>query len=235
MYEAVHAVPDGDGTVARMALTAADHGYDGIVVRNHGDTPSSYDPEEIREAYGIDVVPGVEIRATDSSRASGFVGTYRGDRPLVAVHGGDTDINRFAVEQPAVDVLAHPMRGEGDFNHVLAKEAAANGVRVELSFANVLRKSGGPRVRALRDLRKLHELLEQYDAPFVVSADPFSHLHVRAPREIRALGEVVGLPADDIERGLNEWEEIVDRNRDRLSESFVEPGVWRGSREDGEG
>lgn len=232
MYEAVHAVPDGNSTVARMALTADDHGYDGIVVRNHGDVPASYDPKAIREAYGIDVVTGVEIRAADPSRASGFVGTHRGDRPLVAVHGGDTEINRFAVEQPAVDVLAHPMRGEGDFNHVLAKEAAANGVRVELSLSDVLRKSGGSRVRALRDLGKLHELLDQYDAPFVVSADPFSHLHLRAPRGLRALGDVVGLPADVIERGLREWKSIIDRNRDRLSESFVEPGVWRGSRDD---
>jgi ribonuclease P/MRP protein subunit RPP1 len=232
MYEAVHAVPDGESTVARMALTASECDYDGVVVRNHGDAPASYDPGAIVEEYDIDVVPGVEIRASDPSRASGFVGNHRQDSALVAVHGGDPAINRFAVEQPAVDVLAHPMAGEGDFNHVLAKEAAANGVRVELSLADVLRKSGGPRVQALRDLRKLHELLTQYDAPFVVSADPFSHLHLRAPRELRALGDVVGIPAADIERGLAEWGAVVERNRERLSESFVEPGVWRGSRDD---
>jgi ribonuclease P/MRP protein subunit RPP1 len=231
MYEAVHAVPDGESTVARMALTASDYAYDGIVVRNHGDAPASYDPEAISEEYGVDVVPGVEVRASDPSRASGFVGNHRGDRPLVVVHGGDPAINRFAVEQAAVDVLAHPMVGDGDFNHVLAKAAADNGVRVELSLARVLRREGGPRVQALRDLRKLHELLTQYDAPFVVSTDPFSHLHLRAPRELRALGDVVGIPGADIERGLNEWGAVVERNRERLSDAFVEPGVWRGSRE----
>jgi ribonuclease P/MRP protein subunit RPP1 len=231
MYEAVHALPDGESTVARMALTASEAGYDGIVVRNHGDAPASYDPERIEAEYGIDVVPGVEVRAEDPSRASGFVGNHREQRPLVAVHGGDPAINRFAVEQPAVDVLAHPMVGDGDFNHVLAREAADNGVRVELSLQRALRNDGGPRVQALRDLRKLHELLDHYDTPFVVSADPTSHLHMRAPRELAALGETVGIPAEDIETGLAEWEQLVARNRDLLSESFVEPGVWRGRRE----
>lgn len=229
MYEAVHALPDGDSTVARLALTAREYGFDGIVVRNHGDSPASYDPAEIREAYDVDVVTGVEVRADDPSRASGFVGNHRDDQTIVAVHGGDTTMNRFAVEQPAVDVLTHPMVDDGDFNHVLAREAADNDVRVELSFRRVLRRDGGPRVQALRGLRKLHELLTQYDTPFVVSADPTTHLHLRAPRELAALGEQVGIPASDIEHGLREWGRLAERNRERQSDSFVEPGVWLGS------
>lgn len=232
MYEAVHALPDGDSTVARLALTAGDYGFDGIVVRNHGDSPASYDPGRISDEYGIDVVTGVEVKADDPSRASGFVGNHRDDRTIVAVHGGTPAMNRFAVEQPAVDVLAHPMVGDGDFNHVLAREAAKNGVRVELSFRRVLRRDGGPRVQALRGLRKLHELLTHYDAPFVVSADPSSHLHLRTPRELVALGDQVGIPGEDIERGLREWERLAARNRERQSDEFVEPGVRLGSRDD---
>jgi len=227
MYEAVHAHPDGETTVARLAMTASEAGFEGVVVRNHGDSPASYDPESIGETYGIDVVTGVEIRASNPSRASGFVGNHRETVTVVAVHGGDPAINRFAVEQPAVDVLAHPMAGDGDFNHVLARAAADNGVRVELSLGAVLRERGGSRVRALRDLRKLCELLEQYDTPYVVSADPTSHLQIRAPRELRAVGETVGLSGEQIEAGLCEWGRLASRNRERTSERFVEPGVWR--------
>ncbi|MFT4921874.1 MAG: ribonuclease P/MRP protein subunit RPP1 [Haloarculaceae archaeon] len=230
MYEGIHAHPDGTSTVARMALTASEHGYDGIVVRNHGDSPSSYDPEGISETYGVDVVTGVEVRASDPSRASGFVGNHRADKTVVAVHGGDPEINRFAVEQPAVDVLAHPMREEGDFNHVLAREAAENGVRVELSLRRILHQGGGQRVRAIRDLRKLWEILDHYDAPFVVSADPESHLGVRSPRDLEALGDVVGIDPEKVAGGLREWGRLAERNRDRHSDAFVEPGVWRGRR-----
>jgi ribonuclease P/MRP protein subunit RPP1 len=226
MYEGVHADPDGDSTVARMALTASEYGYDGIVVRNHGDAIAEYDSKRINDEYGIDVVEGVEIRADDPSRASGFVGNHRESKTVVAVHGGDVAINRFAVEQPAVDILAHPMVGDGDFNHVLAKAAARNDVHVELSLGRVLRTDGGARVQALRDLRKLRDLLADAGAPFVVSADPSSHLQVRAPRDLQALGSVLGFENGILETGLRAWGELADRNRRRASDSFVEPGVW---------
>jgi ribonuclease P/MRP protein subunit RPP1 len=225
MYEAVYAHPDGDSTVARHALTAAGSDYDGIVVRNHGDAQADYDADAISDAYDIDVAAGAEVRAADPSRASGFVGNYRSDRTVVVVHGGDRRINRFAVEQPTVDVLAHPMREDGDFNHVLANAAADNGVRVEFDFGPVLRASGGTRVRAIKELRKLRELVEDADAPFVVSASPSNHLQIRAPRDIIALGETIGFDADTVREGLAEWGRVVERNRERQSDSVIEPGV----------
>ncbi len=226
-YEAVHARPDGQSTPARMALTASEHGFEGVVIRNHGDSPASYDPAHLREAYDIDVVTAVEIRAESPAQASGFVGAHRADQTLVCVHGGTPKLNRFAVEQAAVDVLAHPMTGDGDFNHVLAKCARDNGVRVELSFRDVLRASGGKRVRALSGLRKLWELIDTYDVPYVVSADPTSHLAIRAPRELAAVGEQIGLSTDIVETGLAEWGRLTARNRNRRSDAFIEPGVWR--------
>ena len=232
MYEAVHARPDGESTVARFALTASEYGFDGLVVRNHGDEPASYDPEEIGETYGIDVVPGVEIRASDPSRASGFVSSHRNHQRIVAVHGGSPTINRFAVEQPQVDVLAHPMAGDGDFNHVLAKAAKRNGVRIEFNLGGVLRDAGGTRVGTLRDLRKLREIVREYDTPYVVSADPDSHLELRAPRELVAVGETVGFDAEEIEAGLAEWRALAERNRERQSESYIQPGVRRLSDEE---
>lgn len=232
IYEAVHAHPDGDSTVARFALTASEYGFDGIVVRNHGDSPASYDPEKIREVYGIDVVPGVEIRADDPSRASGFLGSHRDSKTVVLVHGGTPKLNRFAVEQPSVDVLAHPMAGDGDFNHVLAREAIENGVRIEFSLGGILRDAGGSRVKRLGDVRKLREIIAEYDVPYVVSADPSSHLQLRGSRELRALGRAIGFTTEEIDEGLREWRRIADRNRKRQSDSFVQPGVTRVSTED---
>ncbi|MFB6228278.1 MAG: RNase P subunit p30 family protein [Halobacteriales archaeon] len=239
MYEAVHARPDGASTLARMAATAADCGFDGVVVRNHGGELADYDAGAIEEQYGVDVVDGVEIRADSASRAGGLLGSHRPERTVVLVHGGDPEINRFAVESEAVDVLAHPMAGEGDVNHVIAEAAAEHGVALELDLSGVLRASGGERARAIADLRKLRELIEHAGAPYVVSADPRSHLQMRAPRELVAVGEVVGFDREAIEAGLAEWEQIAKRNRERLDPDYVAPGVWRGDGEagflDGEG
>lgn len=227
MYEAVHAHPDGESTVARLALTASEYGFDGLVVRNHGGSPASYDPEAVAEEYDVDVVTGVEIRAEDPGRASGFLGSHREHNTIVVVHGGTPELNRFAVEQPAVDVLAHPMTGDGDFNHVLAREAVENGVRIEFNLQGLLRDAGGTRVQTLGDLRKLREIVEYYEVPYVVSADACSHLQLRAPRELQAVGDAFGFSTEAIVDGLDEWGRLAERNRERHSDAFVQPGVRR--------
>jgi ribonuclease P/MRP protein subunit RPP1 len=232
MYEGVHAVPDGDSTVARFAATAADYGFDGIVVRNHGDSSAEFDPERVSDAYDVDVVGGLEIRADNPSQASGHVGNFRPKTTILLFHGGTAKLNRFAVEEERIDVLAHPMRGRGDFNHVLAKAAAEHGVRVEFNLSRVLRADGGPRVQAIQDLRKLRELVVKYDAPFVVSGDPSSHLHLRGPRELKAVGEVIGFSPEQIQDGLREWGRLAERNRTIRSDDFIAPGVKRGRYEE---
>lgn len=225
MYEGVHAYPDGDATVARLALTAGDYGYDGVVVRNHGDRQADYDAAAVADNYGVDVVPAIELRTNDRSQASELVKRYRETRTLVCLHGGDSAMNRFACEQERVDVLAHPMAGDGDVNHVFVKAAKRNGVRLEFNFGPILRQDGGQRVKAIKGLRKLRELVEHIDAPYVVSADPASHLELRAPRDLIAVGETVGFSEEQIREGLREWGRLAERNRDRMSESFIEPGV----------
>ncbi len=232
MYEGVHAVPDGEATVARFAATASEYEFDGIVVRNHGDAQTEFDADVVSEEYDMDVVDGLEIRADNPSQASGHVGNFRPKTTILLFHGGTAKLNRFAVEEERIDVLSHPMRGRGDFNHVLAKAAAEHGVRVEFDFSRVLRADGGPRVQAIQDLRKLRELVIQYDAPFVVSANPNSHLELRAPRELEAVGKVIGFSPEQIEDGLREWGRLAERNRLIQSDDFIAPGVRRGRYEE---
>ncbi|WP_336038169.1 RNase P subunit p30 family protein [Halobacterium yunchengense] len=232
MYEAVHAHPDGDSTVARFAATAASVGYDGVVVRSDADARPKYDREAVVDEYGVDVVDGVELAADDRSHASGAVGHLRQSATVLVVRGGTPGLNRFVAESPRVDVLAGPMRGDGDVNHVVVKAAERNAVHLEFDLSRVLRASGGERVQALRGLRKLRELVEHYDAPYVVSVDPASHLHLRAPRELLAVGEEVGFTRGQIRAGLEAWGGIAERNRHRQSGEFIAPGVQRGRHEE---
>ncbi|SEH40995.1 ribonuclease P/MRP protein subunit RPP1 [Halopenitus malekzadehii] len=227
MYEAVQAYPAGDSTVARLASTAARLGYSGLVIRTRS-ASRAMEPTAIGDEYGIDVVTGVEIDADDPSAASGSVGNFRPDFTVLTLRGGSNALNRFAVESDRIDVLSKPMAGRGDVNHVLVKAAADHGVALEFDLGPVLRATGGRRVQALSDLRKLREIVDHYDAPYVVSATAASHLELRAPRELRAVGEAIGFDADAIDDGLRAWKRIAERNRHRLSESFVEPGVRRG-------
>ncbi|WP_020220880.1 RNase P subunit p30 family protein [Halarchaeum acidiphilum] len=231
MYEAVTATPDGESTVRRFAATAARDGFDGIVVRNADAADPALDAAAVRDASDIDAVDATEIVADDPTGASGALSEARRDHTLLLLRGGTPTLNRFAAEEERVDVLTKPMAGRGDVNHVIARAAADHGVRVEFDFGPALRKSGGPRVQALRGLRKLRELVEQYDVPYVVSGSPASHLQLRAPRELRALGEAVGFDAEQVEAGLDEWGVLAERNRHRRSADFIAPGLERGQYE----
>ncbi|MFB6080981.1 MAG: RNase P subunit p30 family protein [Haloferacaceae archaeon] len=233
--EAVYARPDGESTVARHARTAARQGYEGLVVR----TRAAPVPEGTADRYGVDLVDAVEVVADDPATASGAIGEARPKRTLVLVRGGTATLNRFAVEQARVDVLAAPtgdgVGGGSDlFDHVLARAAAENGVRVEFDLGPVLRSTGGRRTRAIADLRLLSDLVEQYDAPHVVSARATGHLALRAPRDLAAVGAAVGLDADFVREGLAEWGRLARRNRERTSEAFVQPGVWTVGAREGE-
>ncbi len=228
-YEAVYAHPEGEATVARQVKTAAEYGFEGVVVRTR---EAAYDPGALAGRHGVDVVRGVEVDADDPQGASGAVGNFRGDCSVLLVRGGTDVLNRFAVEQDRVDVLARPFDGTGDVNHVLVKAAIAHDVRIEFDLGAVLRDDGGSRVRRLRKLRKLRELVDYFDAPYVVSATPSSHLRIRAPRDLAAVGEQIGFGADAVREGLAEWGRLAARNRERRADSFISPGVQRGRYEE---
>lgn len=230
MFEAVRAHPDGASTVARFARAASRREFDGVVVRNAGAT--TYDAGAVADQWGVDVVDAVEVDAESPSSASGHVGNYRTDYTVVCVRGGSDRMNRFAVESDRVDVLATPTAGDGNFDHVLANAAREHGVRIEVDLGPVLRSAGGRRVRVLQDLRRLREVVAECDAPYVVSARPDSHLELRAPRELAALGETIGFERERILEGLREWGRLAERNRHRHSEQFIEPGVERGKYEE---
>ncbi|MFB6110725.1 MAG: RNase P subunit p30 family protein [Halodesulfurarchaeum sp.] len=225
MYEGVRVHAGGGTTPARFALTAARAGFDGLVLRNRQSAPVDAEAGTLADRYGIDVVRGIEITAREKSAASGAIGNRRPETDVLLLRGRDPEMNRFAVETPRVDVLADPMGGAGDVNHVIANAAARNGVALEVTLGPVLRQSGDDRVRAIQGLRKLRELIEDAGAPFVVSAAPETHLQVRGPRELLAVGELIGFDREQIEAGLDRWGEIARRNRARRDPAVVSPGV----------
>lgn len=207
MYEFVHSAPETRTTPARMAHTAERAGYDALVLRNHTGA-DEYPSFGVPEDTPLPVHEGVEVRADGVEELHERVRrTEREKAAVVVVHGGDESINRAAIDA-GVDLLAHPNRGRGrSFDHVLAREAAENGVAVEFSLAPVLRASGGERVKALRGIQEALKLVRKYDTPFVVSADPHDHLQLRAPRELRAVARLSGFEDDEFERATSETPE----------------------------
>lgn len=224
MLEAVRVADIGASTVARIALSAADLGYDGLIVRHPQPEKTPLSPETLRSFCGIDVFVVSDIETESPSQASGRIGTHRPQSPILIVTGGTKSMNNFAVRQDRIDVLANPI-GEHTIDHVLVKTAKTHGVHLELNLRPVLQSSGGNRVRSIQNVRKLWSLIDHYDAPFVVTGGPRSHLDVRSCRDLGAVGETIGIAPDAIKTGMAQWRTILRANKERLADDYLEPGV----------
>ncbi len=213
LAEAISAYPDGTSTASRFAMTASQLGYDAVIIRNSGALADEPPTSTIREEFGIDVVESIEVTRATPDDISGQLPQLREQTEMLLVAGGSESMNRFVSSQHHVDVLTDPIGPDGpDIDPGIATQARENEVAIELNLAPI-KSNGGDRVRYLDRLHRLWKTIDHYDAPYVITVSPVSHLQLLAPREASALGDLVGLEEADIRTGLAAWLDIVAANR----------------------
>lgn len=191
----VHAYPETDAPVEELLRVAKRYGYAGIAITNHD--------EKMKEVANS-LLSGVEIRAKSVVELKRKIKLYGGKVTLVAVHGGDDKINRAAVENAKVDILAHPSgeRGEGGLNHVLVRYAAENGVAIDFNMNAIIRSRRGERARTLGKMRENLKLVRKYNAPMILTSHAHSVYDLRAPREMIALAALFGMSEEEAKSAL---------------------------------
>ncbi len=224
MYAA--ATLGGATTPSRFAATAARYGYDGVVLFDSVESAANTDIDTVVDRYNIDVVTGANLHTTDRSRVGGMIRAVRDDVEIVRAIGATPAIARTLAEQDRLDVLRWPLDRD-DIPHTVVKSAQDHGIAIELNLASVLRRAGTPRVRAIDRLADVTNVLDHYAIPMVVTTDAQTHLELRAPREVQAVGNVIGIPGDRIAAGLEHWGKIAARTRRIRDDRFIEPGVRR--------
>lgn len=213
---AVHAYPEGGSTASRLAMEAKALGYAGACVANHQDFF-----RELPEAEGL--IQGVEVVAKNAGDLHRQVDRYRGRARVLAVHGGDTAINRAACEDERVDVLLHPPDGKtSGINHVIAKLAADRHVAIGFELLPIVAGRGGARVRAISHYRTNLALAKKYGAPYVVVSGAMSFYDMRDVRAAAALCRLFGMGGEDAVLGLSRHPAEILRRR---SPGFIMDGV----------
>ncbi|MFW5929808.1 MAG: RNase P subunit p30 family protein [Halobacteriota archaeon] len=195
MYELVRCHPVTRSTASRMASTAREMEYEGVVLRNPlgADVDDALDYDVAGESeLDVDVVRGVEVRAETVQELHGSVGSVYRDHDVVCVRGGSHAVERAAAASSRVDLLSAPR----EFDHVTVREAAENDVALEYDLSRVLRGNGGERVETLVRLRLLRRLARKYDASLVVTASPDDHLEMRSRRALEALACETGMSSE---------------------------------------
>jgi ribonuclease P/MRP protein subunit RPP1 len=210
----VHALPDCADSPNTMILEAWRMGYSGICLTsfNPANTFHNYDISSIKD---FNVYTGIEIQAESVSKVTKNVARLRDKADIIIIGGGREDVNRSALENGQVDILAHPASQSKPLNHILTKAAANNGVAIDFNIDALTMQKGASRVKTLTAMRLNVRLARKYNAPMIITSGAKSHFDLRGPREMMALGMLMGMTLDEALYALSEVPQaIIRRNLD---------------------
>ncbi|MFQ6062303.1 MAG: ribonuclease P protein component 3 [Methanosarcinales archaeon] len=201
----IHSAPESSDNPDQLALIAKRYGYSGIAITNHNLYFNLCHKTEYKiDIPNFNIYKGIEIKVESANKLHSLIRKYRPKVEILAVHGGNESINRLAVENSHVDILAHPNQGKGNgINHILASYASENKVAIEFNLDVIIQTRGGYRVRALSGFRKNLKLARKYKVPMIITSNAFSVYDIRAPREMIALAKLFGMTKEEAINALS--------------------------------
>ncbi len=143
-----------------------------------------------------DYPSGMEIHAKGKKDLKAKLGK-RLDYTLV--HGGDYNINRLAVADKRVDILAHPDLGRRDsgMDSVIARAAGINKVAIEVNLGRVITSWGLNRVYVIRNVRRNLMLARRYKVPLVATTGAKSFIELRGGDGVHHLLRLMGFGEEE--------------------------------------
>jgi len=147
---------------------------------------------------------------------------------IICVLCDNKEIARQAAKDRRVDLLNFPALDYARrfFDRAEAELASKSFAALEVDVKPLFVLEGAARVRLLSCLRREVSIAKEFHVPVVISSGVSSELLLRKPMELAAFAGLFGL--DEVS-GLNAVSanplNIVERNREKLSEGFVAPGI----------
>jgi len=204
----VHAYPETDMSVEDMLRVAKRYGYAGIAITNNDDISNG-------NKVSNSIFRGVEIRTNSVSELKRKIKLYYGKVSVLAVHGGSEKINKAALKDFRVDILAHPCgeKGEGELSHVMVRYAAENGVAIDFNLNAIIRSKRSDRARILRKMREIFKIARKYKAMPIITSNAHSVYDLIAPREMIALASLFGMQKEEAVHALSDIPEGILEKR----------------------
>ncbi len=180
---------------------------------------------QMKKSRGFEVFPGIELEVKNPRDLRKLARGMRKRAELIAVRGGNLEINREALSIPEVDVLLSPWSGRRDpgINHILAKLGKDNNTAVGFEFRELLYSYGNRRAGVFSSMLRAAKLVKKYKTPFVITSGALSEWDLRSPSELISFGRLLGFQDREIKKALSD--SIPKENRKRLSKKWIMPGV----------
>lgn len=208
-------------------------GFSGIGISHRFEDKKSLDDfidevEKKRKDTELDLVISCEIGEENESDMKSKVGKVRQKAEVVIVQGGDFEVNKAAVRDSRVDILAHPeyRRKDSGMDHKTTRMASTNDVAIGFVLHPLTKTYGKVRSHILDHMKRNLELCEKYNARPVVMSGARNVYGMKDPRELAALPDVLGSGKNESMEMVSENPiEIVSVNRNKLSGKEKKEGV----------
>lgn len=174
------------------------------------------------------VLSGIGIRPRNKNEFKRLVKKYRDTFDYIIVHGGSVGINRLAVKDERVDILAHASINYRDsgINPALAKEAEKNGVAIEINLREIINAKRMERVNAIRRVKMNLKLKRKYNFDLIVASGAKSRYELRGPRQVYELLKLLGLDQEEIDDATyHVATRILENNKDRKDKNIIMNGI----------
>lgn len=216
--------------VERMVTLSAELGYRmvGIPFSPNISQEKIHQIEGICSRARVEMVTRVDLVPKTSNELLNNLGRFRRKFEIVSVACTSKNVARQAAKDRRVDLLSPCLTFpcKRFFDYAEAGLASKKTVSFEIDMALILSLSRFPRIRLLSSLRKEVEVARKFDIPITISSGASDENFLRSPQDYVALATLFDLPASFALQGLSDFPlSIVERNKGKLSLSYVAPGV----------
>jgi|Deesub1362A_J573_1020465.scaffolds.fasta_scaffold00115_82 ribonuclease P/MRP protein subunit RPP1 len=170
-----------------------------------------YHAKELRIEIGIcdgiryECPSGVEVEIKGKKDLDKKVKKFD-EMDYIIVHGGKESVNRAAVSDSRVGILAHPDRGRRDsgIDSFISRKAAENDVAIEVNLSSLTSTKWNARVYALKNIKRNLMLSRKYGFDIIVSTGAKSNLDLRSSDVVREILTAIGFTEEEIKMSMEE-------------------------------
>lgn len=176
----------------------------------------------------LDFVSRADFHPRTENDLTHFLRKFRRRFEVICISCDSKEVARQAAKDRRVDLLSFPSLDyhKRFFDRAEAELACGSLAALEVDVKSLLILEGPSRVRLLMSLRREVALAREFKVPVVVSSGVDEERFMRLPRDMASLAYLFGLDeASALDAVSSTPEEIIERNREKLSNRFVAPGI----------
>ncbi len=179
-------------------------------------------------SHGVDCATRVDLTPKFPQELLRSLRKFRRRFELISVDCWTKPVARQAAKDHRVDLLVFPSNNPRKrfFDNAEARLSSQSVAALEINMAPLLGVTGFHRARFLSCLRKEVNVAEKYGVPLVISSNASDYLQMRGPNDFASFASLFNMSKDSALKSVSATPTaIVERNRKKLSRSYVAKGV----------